>query len=145
MRVHRGHIAEFVHAKTMFFYNPFTGTSGYALPGLGEFVPGKTLFPYNPIREGIARAGLGEFVHGKTLFPYNPIREGLSGCSGGCGCGGKCGGMGDISTTISDAWTSLNSHMIIGMPLGYLAAGAVAGAAVVLLWPSGSGKGRRRR
>ncbi len=135
MRVHSTQLAEFVPGWWSVPQNPITGGMG----SLADFVPGAFAVPQTPI----ALSGLSEFVGGKFVVPQNPVLDaaGLSGCGGSCGCGGKCRGMGDISTTISDAWTSLQSP--IQAP-AWITLGAFGVLGIMYVF-AGSGKRRGRR
>jgi hypothetical protein len=103
-----------------------------ALAGLADFVAARFTLPQNPVSD----AGIGDLVDTAPMYPLheNSVLEeserlGLSGLGDcGCGCGGHggCGGgMGDISSFISDQWSKIQA--------GDVATIAMWGGGVLLL------------
>ncbi|MBF6570555.1 MAG: hypothetical protein IVW54_16935 [Candidatus Binataceae bacterium] len=99
-----------------------------SLAGLADFVAAHFTVPQNPVSD----AGMGDFVDTAPMYPLheNSVNEavaagiGLGGLGAGsdcgCGCGGHggCGGgMGDISSFISDQWTKIQAGDIATIAL----------------------------
>jgi hypothetical protein len=97
------------------------------LQGCSGLTPASFPLPDNPILRAFSPRtlmGMGDFFPASFPLPDNPIlrASGLCGCGSPlCGCpGGLCsGGMGDIGTSLSNAWSGLttggyNNYLMLG-------------------------------
>lgn len=139
MRIHIGHLSEFVGARYVVPQDPISDAAAAGMGFLGYFVDGRYSVPQNPILDAgmgaladfvaanyallenpvVLDAGVGDMVGTSAMYPI-PINSvlmearagGLQGLHGdcGCGCGGSCGGgMGDLSTFFSTQWANIQA------------------------------------
>jgi hypothetical protein len=97
-----------------------------ALPG--GILP--TSIPASAVVSGLS--GMGLYAPSTQMLPANPVRRSGMGCLGCAGLGQTSSSfdLSSIGTSISNAWTQLNSQTVAGMPMGYV---LIGGAAVLIV------------
>ena len=95
--------------------NTVTARQGITkVPGIGEIIDGYYVVPQNPIKDFVTN-NVKPLATGPGPAGLNaPPSSGVSGlgCGGGCGCGGMCGGhggLGDITTDLSNIVSDIGS------------------------------------